>query len=259
MKNIFNHELLLLARQYRGMSQADVAEAACLDQGHYSKIERGILSGEPLEATISAISSAVRFPISFFRQDDEICGMPLSVHDVAWRKKASVTSSEMKRLHAELNIRLMHLRRLLTSVDITSELPLPRLDADEFGGADKVAHFVRQAWMIPDGPIKSLTALCERAGILVIVCRFVEQVDGVTMRLRDVPPIIFLNEKAPADRMRHSLAHELGHLIMHSIPSENMESEADIFAGELLCPASQLKSDLIGGKAKKLQKLSNIF
>jgi Zn-dependent peptidase ImmA (M78 family) len=102
--------------------------------------------------------------------------------------------------------------------------------------------------MIPDGPIKNLTALCERAGILVVICDFVENVDGVTMRLRDVPPIIFLNKKAPADRMRHSLAHELGHLIMHTIPTDEMEAEADTFAGELLAPAAQLRSDIIGGR-----------
>ncbi|EPE95689.1 helix-turn-helix domain-containing protein [Rhizobium grahamii] len=248
MSSTFNHELLLLARQYRGKSQAEVSEEAGLDQGHYSRIERGLLNGEPLQSTIEAIASALRFPIDFFTQDDELSGLPLSVHDVAWRKKASVTAGEMKRLHAELNLRVMHLRRLLTSIDIKPDLPLPRVDADELGGADKVAQLIRRSWLIPDGPIKNLTALCERAGILVVICNFVENVDGVTMRLRDVPPVVFLNSKAPADRMRHSLAHELGHLIMHSVPTDEMEAEADLFAGELLAPAAQLRSDIIGGR-----------
>ncbi|WP_244448077.1 ImmA/IrrE family metallo-endopeptidase [Neorhizobium vignae] len=140
------------------------------------------------------------------------------------------------------------MRRLITSIDVTPQLALPKVDVDELGGADKVAQFLRRTWMVPEGPIKNLTALCERAGILVIVCDFVENVDGLTMRLRDTPPIIFLNSKAPADRRRHSLAHELGHLLMHSVPTEEMESEADLFAGEFLVPATQLRSDLIGGK-----------
>lgn len=248
MTTQFNSELLLLARQYRGMSQTEVSEAAGLDQGHYSRIERGLLNGAPSESTIDSVSRVLKFPKGFFYQNDEISGLPLSVHDVAWRKRASVLSSDLKRLHAELNLRVMHLRRFLTSIELSSELPLPRIDADEAGGADKVAQLIRRSWMISDGPIRNLTALCERAGILVIVCDFVENVDGVTMRLRDVPPIIFLNRKAPADRMRHSLAHELGHLIMHSVPTEEMEAEADLFAGELLAPAAQLRSDLIGGR-----------
>lgn len=244
----FNHELLLLARQYRGLSQAEVAQDAGLDQGHYSRIERGLLNGAPSAATIEAVAKVLRFPETFFNQNDELSGLPLSVHDVAWRKRASVPASDVRRLHAELNLRIMHLRRLLTSVEISPELPLPRIDAEEAGGAGKVAALIRRAWMVPDGPIKSLTGLCERAGILVIPCDFVENVDGVTMRLRDVPPIIFLNRKAPPDRMRHSLAHELGHLIMHSVPTEDMEAEADTFAGELLAPADQLRSDIIGGR-----------
>ncbi|WP_313606332.1 XRE family transcriptional regulator [Rhizobium sp.] len=244
----FNTELLLLARQYRGLSQSDVAAGAGLDQGHYSRVERGLLNGEPSSSTVSAISAVLNFPTDFFFQGDEISGLPLSVHDVSWRKRASVLSNDLKRLHAELNLRLMHLRRLLTSIDLTPELVLPRLDVDELGGADKVAQYLRRAWMVPDGPIRNLTALCERAGILVITCDFAENIDGLTMRLRDIPPIIFLNRKAPADRRRHSLAHELGHLIMHAIPTEEMEAEADLFAGEFLVPMKQLRSDLIGGK-----------
>lgn len=254
MTSNFNHDILLLARQYRGKSQADVAEAAGLDQGHYSRIERGLLNADPSPETVEAISDALEFPTSFFTQNDELSGLPLSIHDVAWRKKASVNAADLKRLHAELNLRIMHLRQFLISVDTSSELPLPSVDVDEMGGAEKVAQFVRRAWMIPDGPIKNLTALCERAGIIVVICNFVEKIDGVTMRVRHVPPIIFLNSKAPADRMRHSLAHELGHLIMHSVPSEDMESEADTFAGELLVPSAQLRSDLIGGRVT-LEKL----
>jgi len=111
-----------------------------------------------------------------------------------------------------------------------------------------VANHIRRTWGVPDGPVKSLTTLCERAGIIVVHCNFPEKIDGVTMRLRDVPPIIFLNQNAPADRMRHSLGHELGHLIMHSIPTDTMEEEADMFAGELLAPIKELRSDLIGGR-----------
>ena len=248
MTTAFNHELLLLARQYRGRSQAEVAQAAGLDQGHYSRVERGLLNSAPTDATIEAIARALEFPVSFFMQDDELAGLPLSVHDVAWRKKASASVGELKRLRAELNLRVMNIRRFLNAVDVSPELPLPRIDVDEAGGADQVARLIRRAWMIADGPIKSLTALCERAGIIVVVCDFVEEVDGVTMRLRDVPPMIFLNRRSPADRMRFSVAHELGHLIMHSVPSDIMEEEADLFAGELLTPVAQLRSDLIGGR-----------
>ena len=248
MSEEFNNDLLLLARQYRGRSQSEVASQAGLDQGHYSRIERGLLNAPPQAETVAAISSALDFPVSFFLQNDELSGLPLSIHEPAWRKKASVGATELKRLHAELNLRIMHIRRFLQAVEVDCELPLPRLDAEDMGGAHRVAAYVRRAWMVPDGPIKNLTTLCERAGILVVHCDFAANVDGVTMRLRDVPPLIFLNRSAPPDRQRHSLAHELGHLIMHSVPSDEMEDEADLFAGELLAPFEQVRTDLIGGK-----------
>lgn len=244
----FNNELLLLARQYRGRSQAEVAESSGLDQGHYSRIERGLLNAPPQDDTIERIANALDFPTSYFQQDDELSGLPLSVHEPAWRKRASMKAGDLKRLHAELNLRIMHIRRYLLAVDVEAELPLPHLDAEDMGGADKVAEYMRRTWGVPDGPVKSLTALCERAGVIVVHCDFSEKVDGVTMRLRDVPPIIFLNRNAPADRMRHSLGHELGHLIMHSVPTDDMEEEADLFAGEFLAPIKQLRSDLIGGR-----------
>ena len=225
-----------------------MADKAGIDQGHYSRIERGLLNAPVLPETLRSISLALDFPQTFFYQNDEVSGLPLSVHGAAWRKRATVKASDLKRLHAELNLRIMHIRRYLEAVDVDAELPLPHLDVDEMGGADKVAHYMRRTWMVPDGPISNLTKLCERAGILVIHCDFPEKVDGVTMRLRDVPPLIFLNKNAPPDRMRHSLGHELGHLIMHWVPTDSMEEEADFFAGEFLAPMSQLRADLIGGR-----------
>ena len=245
----FQPELLLLARQFRKMSQADVAFGARLNQGHFSRIERGLLNDEPTEASINAIADALDFPASFFYQSDDIAGLPLSVHDANYRKRAKFPAGDLAQLHAELNLRIMHIRRYLQAVDITSELVLPSWDVDEVGGPTKAAIALRQIWMIPpDTPIKNLTTLCERAGILVIWCNFSTKVDGVTMRMRDLPPIVFLNRNAPADRMRQTLAHELGHLILHEIPTDDMEHEADEFAGEFLVPAKSLKSDLIGGK-----------
>ena len=244
----FNPELLLLAREYRGYSQAELADLVEIDQGHYSRIERGLLNAPISKSSAEALSKALDFPISFFLQNDELSGLPLSVHEPAWRKQSSLRASELRKLRAELNLRIMHLRRYMQAIDFQPERPLPRVDVDEIGGADKAAELLRKTWLIPPGPIKSLTDLCERAGILVVQAKLPAKVDGVTMRLRDVPPIIFLNADAPPDRMRHSLGHELGHLMMHSIPSETMEEEADSFAGELLAPINELKRDFIGGK-----------
>jgi Zn-dependent peptidase ImmA (M78 family)/transcriptional regulator with XRE-family HTH domain len=243
----FNEALLLLARQYRERSQAEVAEASGLNQGHYSRIENGLLPDGPSEENVTRIADALAFPISFFYQPDGISGLPLSVHPMH-RKKASVGERVLKQVHAELNIRLIHIRRYLSAVDTKAELPLPWIDVDEGGGPAEIARQIRKAWMMPDGVVGNLTDYCERAGILVIWCEFGAQIDGVTMRLRDLPPCVFLNSAAPADRMRHSLAHELGHVIMHRVPTDEMEDQASGFASELLVPEKQFRRHVIGNR-----------
>ena len=46
--------------------------------------------------------------------------------------------------------------------------------------------------------------------------------------------------------MRFTLAHELGHLVMHRFPTADMETEANEFASALLMPASDIASAFRG-------------
>lgn len=256
MSEVFNPSLLLLARQYRERSQSEVARAAGLNQGHYSRIENGLLPEGPSAENVERIANALSFPPTFFFQSEKVAGLPLSVHPMH-RKKQSVSDRTLKRVHAELNFRLMHVRKLLSAVETETVLPLPWIDVDEGGGPREIAKTLRTAWMIPQGPVHSLTEYIERAGILVVWCDFNAPIDGVTMRVQGLPACIFLNKSAPADRMRFSLAHELGHIIMHRVPTDTIEDEANTFAAEFLVPEKELRRDLIGGKLT-LERLARL-
>ena len=245
MSQQFNPGLLLLARRYRRQSQSEVARAAGLNQGHYSRIENGLVVEGPTPENVARIAQALKFPPEFFYQDDGLSGLPLSVHPMN-RKKASVGEGALKQVHAELNIRLIHLRRYVRAVELEPSLPRPQIDVDEGGGPQEIARTIRRAWSIPEGPIDNLTDYCERAGIVVVWCEFEAPIDGVTMMARDLPPCIFLNSRVPGDRMRFSLAHELGHVIMHRVPTDGIEDEANAFAGELLLPERAYRRAVIG-------------
>ena len=245
MLNHFNHSLLLLARQYRARSQKNVAKAASIDQGYYSRIENGLLPEGPSPDVVHRIAATLDFPASFFYQPDVVYGLPMSVHPMH-RKKANVGERALQQLHAELNIRLFHLRRFLQAIDLEPQLPLPWIDVDDGGGPENIARAIRTAWMLPRGPIHNLTQCIERAGVLVVWCDFSINVDGVTLRAPDLPPCVFLNRNTPADRMRFSLAHELGHIVMHRIPTDDIENEANAFARELLMPATDIRKDFAG-------------
>ena len=82
--------------------------------------------------------------------------------------------------------------------------------------------------------------------MIVAWCEFDAPIDGVTMSVRDLPSCIFLNSTVPPDRMRLFAAHELGHVIMHRIPMNEIEEEANAFAGEFLVPERAFKRSMLG-------------
>lgn len=245
MNSVFNPDLLKVARQARGLSQSALAEISGVSQTHISKWENALV--QPVGTSFEKIANALNFPLSFFYEDDRVFGLPVSFHP-AYRKRASVGKQGIERLEAEMNIHLFHFRRLLKSVDLTAEIPFPQIDVDDCdGGAESVADLVRRIWLVPTGPLRNLTSYAERSGCLVIPTDFSgEAVDGLTIRTPDLPPCIFINRNQPADRQRFTLAHEIGHLVMHRLPSIDMEAEANAFAAQLLMPAADIRASLFG-------------
>jgi Zn-dependent peptidase ImmA (M78 family) len=62
-----------------------------------------------------------------------------------------------------------------------------------------------------------------------------------------MPALFFMNINASADRLRHTLAHELAHMVLHTTgfkADEEMEREADEFAGAFLLPADEIRPHL---------------
>lgn len=242
--SLANAALMKVARQARGMSQVQLAKAAGVTQAAISKCEAGLT--QPGPELVESLANALTFPSSLFYETDPVFGVPVSIN---YRKSASVGAKATDKMEAEINLRLMHLRRLLSSMDYQPELSLPRFDIDDYNGdAARVAQMVRRHWGVPSGPLHDLTALVERAGCIVLPCEFESiGVYGLTLQPSGLPTCIFLNQTMPGDRQRFTLAHELAHAIMHRMPSPDMEREADVFASELLMPAQDIRGDLMHG------------
>lgn len=241
----FRPDLLGLRRRMLALSQEDLAKAIGVGQSTLSKIEQGLR--EVPVPLVDKLAVALRCPASFFYQAEREYGPPMSAHGM-FRKQASVGQKVLDRIIAEMNIRIGHARTLLGAVQFAPELPLPRYEVDDFDGdVEGVADAVRRAWYVPRGAIRSLTEYVERAGCLVVHCDMeAARIDGVSYRIPGLPPIIFLNRDQPADRMRFSLAHELGHLILHAYPDPDMERQANGFAAALLMPKADIASELAG-------------
>lgn len=254
----FRPDLLSLRRRMLNLSQTQLAESAQVGQGTLSKVEQGLLNAT--DDLIEKLASALNCPVSFFYQPEREYGPPMSVHAM-WRKKSSVGQKVIDGIIAELNIRIAHIRKFMSMVDFSPELPMPHYEVEDFNGEiEAIANNVRRAWLAPRGPLKSLTEYIERAGCLVVHCDLDSaKIDGVSYNISGLPPVIFLNKNQPADRMRFSLAHELGHIVMHSFPTPNMETEANEFASALLMPRDDIAPELNGISIEKAAYMKPVW
>ena len=240
-----NAALFTLVREYRGLTQGDLAEAAGLSQGYVSKVEHEQLV--PTDEAVEKMASVLRWPSAFFYRTDQVYGFGTAC--MFHRKQASLPVHTLRSVQARVNvlrIGLTPLLRELVSDDGMGRVPL--MDVDLYpGGPPQIAQLVRASWKLPMGPVANLTATLESQGGIVYRVDFgTRQLDAVSHWSPDIPPLFFVNTVAPSDRVRYSLAHELGHVVMHSMPTPDMEMEANQFASEFLMPEREIASMLQG-------------
>lgn len=261
MTETFNRALLQVARAARGFTQGELAQRAGVTQALVSKLENG-LTTDPTTETVAALAKAVNFPIPFFYSSERPHGLP----PFHYRKRARLGAKVLGKIEAEINIRRIHLARLLQSYELPAKQDFPVIDlAKEQWTPQRAAQVLRGYWLVPRGPIDSLTELVERAGAIVVQINFeTPLLDALSFRVPGLPPLIFMNSVVPGDRYRFTLAHELAHLILHNHPAgdEEMEVEADEFAAEFLMPAKEVRPYIVGpslsrlGRAKAYWKVS---
>lgn len=254
----FNPGMLTLARESRDLTQAELSAITGLSQAVISKIEAGI--AQPSPSTVVSVAESLQYPTELMYQEDRIFGFNASVF--FHRKRADMPAKTLRRIHAQLNFTRMHLGRLSLALSVDPAVELIRLPLEDHGTPERVAQHFRTLLHLPSGPIKDLTAALEEAGIVIVSRPFgSSRTDGVSEWVPGHLPIILMNgdESVGGDRYRWTLAHELGHLLMHKFPSEQMEEEANRFASELLLPAAEIKRHLRNVRLSNLSLLKGIW
>ena len=232
------------------MTQGQLAAAASLSQGYVSKVENGLI--EPPADQLNAIAAALRYPPSFFMLSDGVHGMSCFHH----RKRQSMPVGRLRAIYGRANITRIQATRLLHGVEIETPFEFPRMDRDLYESVEEIAQLVRGTWALPLGPIANLIRTIESAGGIVLRCSFeTDKLDALSQWIPNQRPFFFVNTEIPADRLRWTLAHEIGHLVMHAMPSPQQERQADHFAAEFLMPAREVRGELGNLSLPKLAAL----
>ncbi len=232
----FSPSRLLWAREHSMMTRAELAHAANVSVSALAGYEQG--RTVPAAATQERLAEALGIQTHFFslKELDEIRPEAVSF------RKASKTPKKHQRAargDARMAVEIFHL------LEKRFKLPPSQVPSlSEFTPTD-AAELVREEWHLGDRPITDMMSLLESKGIRILSLdhRYTD-VDAFCFT-QDTIPYIFVSTAKSGERQRFDLAHELGHLVMHSDDNENTgskerEKEAQDFASAFLMPASRL-------------------
>ena len=254
-----NHNQLIFAREYRGYSQTELAKNIDgLSQSNLSKFEKGIniLSEDIIEKIISFLD----FPAQFFKQSISIV-----CENAEYRKRATINKKQKSYLDYT-NKLIGYIVDQMSNTIEWPEFKLIPIDIEEGYTPEYAANYTRKLLKLkPDQPVENIFQLLEHNGVIVAEIDALEKFDGVSFLTDEGYPVIAINKNFDNDRKRFSLAHELGHIIMHlaggfPIPlTRDKETEANIFASELLMPMEFIKNSLRNLKISYLGDLKRYW
>ena len=222
------------ARELSGMTQTTLAGLVGESQSRIAHFESG--RTVPSSEIVEDVAHHTEFLPSFFEQppfDD------FAVRTLSFRSRSSTPAKERTRLKQLTRLLLEQLARMDTEQCGLPPLALTPLQ-------DTPAHaavFVRAlAGLTATEPVRHVTSRIENLGVPILTLPATSRrIDAFSSWPSTVHarPFIATTLGWPGDRLRFSLAHELGHLVMHTsleYQTRETEQEADQFAGAFLFP-----------------------
>lgn len=257
METRFNYRMLELARCSRGLNQKEVAEAIGRTQALVSNWEHNLRV--PNLDDVQALGQLLDYPLDFFSQDELDAYLPpVQGH---YRKKAALKKASREKLESHFRLLGGWLSKLQDAIEPEDGIGFASFaEDDEVDKAtpEAAARSLRRKWKLGNGPIRSLTHVLESHKIAVLRTWLVnDHIDGYSFFTMQGLPAIYVNRERPVDRMRFNLAHELGHLVMHSdvLPDPAREKEAHRFASEFLMPSFSIDEQLDNLSFERLPSL----
>lgn len=240
--SIYRRENIRFAQEMFGISSQELAAKSGISQSTISGLNTGRI--EFSEHWAERLSDTLGLPESFFD-----AALPSdSTDSLTFRTKSRIGKRAVRRVEREFSL-LRHAVHQLTR-HINGRFPttdwildLSPTSSPRQPDIESIANEAREYLSVGFGPIGNMTALLEEHGVIVasLSTQFPADkalADGVTKP--GFQPVVGFLPTEDGDRLRFTLAHELGHLILQARrkPSNPKEGEnaANLFAGAFLFP-----------------------
>lgn len=238
-------ERLLRSRNAAGLSMQALANQVGLSANMIKKYEHNL--SMPSSGNLLKLSKALGVRSEYFFRSN----VP-ELREVEFRKKSTTNAGLIKQIKADV---LDQAERWFELANLWPNFPIQPFEQPDWvpasikqlDSAEALANLVREHWQLGMGPISDLIDVLESKGILVIISAVADNkmLDGLQARIGD-KPVIVISSQMPGDRQRFTLAHELGHLLMHDRLSDGVDEEkaCNRFAGCFLLPSESLKKEI---------------
>lgn len=249
-------------RLTRRWDQGELGKRSGMSATAISQIETGRIT--PTEDQDARIAAALGYSVSFLKAE-----MQMVPTTRPWlRAYADASKREADARTAQATVAAEYVRRLDLS-------PLPDLipsfhgDPNDDDEIDEAAAELRQLAEIDrDGVVVNAVRAAERLGCIVLPLESeMGRHFGMSVRSDQLPILCVAKAQVPGDRQRFTVAHELGHLMLHrtappprdSNEASRMEKQANRFASAFLGPGDPLIDTLneFGGRVT-LNALVNV-
>ncbi len=263
----FVGERLREAREARKLTIVSLSDLTDVTPQAISQYEHGHTSPSP--DVLRRIAAAVNLPEAFFL----LPARRVDRGTIFYRSMSTATKGE--RLRAER--RFLWLRDIVEYLSQYVALPDPNfpdlgLPADPVllsdADIEEAAAEARTHWGLRDGPVANMVQLLEYQGAVIARDRLgAESLDSLSEWGRtDGRPyvVIGVDQGSPA-RWRFDVAHELGHIVLHSRVAPEIlaktdrfkliETQAHRFAAAFLLPLASFSDDLFAANLDAFEAL----
>ena len=254
----FNGQRLKEALQFRGKKMTELADETGISKQSLSLYANA--GNKPPFENVEKIARTLDFPVDFFTSEDL---STVSTGNTYFRSQASATKKSRNAQKIKLEYVSKMYEVILNYVNVP-ELNLPdttgidipediiNVDSEQaINEIEKLAMLIREFWDLGSGPIDNLQYALQSNGIIVTGFRNVDSdIDAFSQQIKIDGKTIYIIALAigskPIERLRFDMAHELGHILLHTWGEDNeeisrdefnaREKQANMFASALLLP-----------------------
>lgn len=199
-------------------------------------------------------------PDYFFRETS------IQIGELAYRSLKSVPAKEEYKVVEQTREYLSRYLELEEILGLENKFENPLADfglVSEYAQVNLAADLLRKKWEMGKDPIYNVAELLEDKFIKVVEIDAHTNFNGMQTWVNgSIPVVAFnINLKGKPDRIRFTLLHELGHLLLNfgEVTENQKETLCHQFAGAILMPEETLKQELGAHRNRlSLQELGNI-